>query len=79
MQQYAVEKSTKNLNNEQLKNKNTSYIEFWRTDRIQLNNFASRAPYIRNTPRWTWEAGGNTTNVRRYEWATRVKTTNDSH
>ena len=79
MQQYAVEKSTKNLNNEQRKIKNTSYIEFWRTDRSQLNNFASRAPYIRNTPRWTWEAGGGTTNVRRYEWATRVKTTNDSH
>ena len=52
--------------------KNTSYIEFWRTDRIQLNNFASRAPYIRNTPRWTWEARGGTTNVRRYEWATKA-------
>ena len=50
-----------------------THIEFWHTDRIQLNNFASRAPYIRNTPRWAWEAGDGTTNIRRYEWATRVK------
>ena len=46
MQQYAVEKFTKNHNNEQRKDKNTPYIEFWRTDRSQLNNFAARAPYI---------------------------------
>ena len=47
MQQYAVEKFTKNNNYEQRKDKNTPYIEFWRTDRSQLMNLATRAPLIR--------------------------------
>ena len=57
MQQYAVEKSTKNLNNEQRKNENTPYIEFWRTDRSQLKILRDTNPLHCGGPERSMQLG----------------------